>query len=162
MNKLITLCVTALMTITLSAQDSMTLSQGDMVAGFTYNSAYENESLTGSESDLAITIGYGISDNLAIMLTRDENNTGNDDAAINLGVRYFYNGFYGQYNMNDVQDATVDAQGNSVEEDATISVGKMFSLDWIDGLYADPSITFTKDEQNNRDTSFGMTLGMRF
>ena len=153
MKKLFTFCVTAIMAFTLSAQDSMTLSKGDMVAGFTYNSAYDNDNLT---DDLAITIGYGISDNLAIMATRDENNTGNDDAAINLGVRYFYNGFYGQLNMNDVQDAT------EADEDATLSVGKMFSLDWIDGLYVDPNITLSRDDDDNTDTSFGMTLGMKF
>ena len=157
MKKLFTFCVTAIMAFTLSAQDSMTLSKGDMVAGFTYNSAYENESLT---DDLAITVGYGISDNLAVMITRDENNTGNDDAAINLGIRYFYNGFYGQVNMNDIQDATVDSDGNSVEEDATLSIGKMFSLEWMDGLYVDPHITLSNADDT--DMSFGMTLGMKF
>lgn len=157
MKKLFTFCVTAIMAFTLSAQDSMTLSKGDMVAGFTYNSAYDNESLT---DDLAITVGYGISDNLAVMITRDENNTGNDDAAINLGIRYFYNGFYGQVNMNDIQDATVDSEGNSVEEDATLSIGKMFSLEWMDGLYVDPHITLSNADDT--DMSFGMTLGMKF
>ena len=152
MKKLFTLCVIAMMAFTLSAQDSMTLSKGDMVAGFTYNSAYENENLT---DDLAITIGYGISDNFAIMATRDENTDG-DDASINLGVRYFYNGFYGQLNMNDVQDAT------EADEDATLSVGKMFSLDWVDGLYVDPSMTLSRDDNDDTDMSFGMTLGMKF
>ena len=76
--------------------------------------------------DLAITVGYGISDG-SIMATRDENTPG-DDATINLGLRYFKNGFYGQLNMNDVQ-------GDS-DTDPT-SIGKMFDLDWVDGLYAD-------------------------
>tara|TARA_B100000427_G_C15286877_1_gene497921 strand:- start:203 stop:655 length:453 start_codon:yes stop_codon:yes gene_type:complete len=150
MKKLFTFCVAATMAITLSAQ--MTLSKGDMVAGLTYNSAYENESIT---DDLALTIGYAVSDELTIMATRDENTAG-EDASINLGVRYFYNGFYGQLNMLDVQDAT------EADEDATISVGKMFSLEWVDGLYMDPSITLSRDGEDNTDTSFGVTLGMKF
>lgn len=150
MKKLFTFCVAATMAITLSAQ--MTLSKGDMVAGVTYNSAYENESIT---DDLALTFGYAISDELTIMATRDENTDG-DDASINLGVRYFYNGFYGQLNMNDVQDAT------PADEDATISVGRMFSLDWVDGMYMDPSLTLSRDDSDNTDMSFGVTLGMKF
>ena len=150
MKKLFTFCVAATMAITLSAQ--MTLSKGDMVAGVTYNSAYENESIT---DDLALTFGYAISDELTIMATRDENTDG-DDASINLGVRYFYNGFYGQLNMNDVQDAT------SADEDATISVGRMFSLDWVDGMYMDPSLTLSRDDNDDTDMSFGVTLGMKF
>ena len=150
MKKLFTFCVAATMAITLSAQ--MTLSKGDMVAGVTYNSAYENESIT---DDLALTFGYAISDELTIMATRDENTDG-DDASINLGVRYFYNGFYGQLNMNDVQDAT------SADEDATISLGRMFSLDWVDGMYMDPSLTLSRDDNDDTDMSFGVTLGMKF
>ena len=150
MKKLFTFCVAATMAITLSAQ--MTLSKGDMVAGVTYNSAYENESIT---DDLALTFGYAISDELTIMATRDENTDG-DDASINLGVRYFYNGFYGQLNMNDVQDAT------SADEDATISLGRMFSLDWVDGMYMDPSLTLSRDDNDDTDMSFGVTLGMMF
>ena len=150
MKKLFTFCVAATMAITLSAQ--MTLSKGDMVAGITYNSAYENESIT---DDLALTFGYAISDELTIMATRDENTDG-DDASINLGVRYFYNGFYGQLNMNDVQDAT------SADEDATISLGRMFSLDWVDGMYMDPSLTLSRDDNDDTDMSFGVTLGMKF
>lgn len=150
MKKLFTFCVAATMAITLSAQ--MTLSKGDMVAGVTYNSAYENESIT---DDLALTVGYAISDELTIMATRDENTDG-DDASINLGVRYFYNGFYGQLNMNDVQDAT------SADEDATISLGRMFSLDWVDGMYMDPSLTLSRDDNDDTDMSFGVTLGMKF
>ena len=151
MKKLFTLCVVATMAFTLSAQ--MTLSKGDMVAGITYNSAYENESIT---DDLALTIGYAVSDEFTIMATRDENTDG-EDASINLGVRYFYNGFYGQLNMMDVQDAT------DADEDATMSVGKMFALDWVDGLYLDPSITLSGlGSDNDTDTSFGVTLGMKF
>ena len=150
MKKLFTFCVAATMAITLSAQ--MTVSKGDKFAGVTYNSAYENESIT---DDLAFTIGYAVSDELTIMATRDENTAG-EDASINLGVRYFYNGFYGQLNMLDVQDAT------EADEDATISVGKMFSLEWVDGLYMDPSITLSRDADDNTDTSFGVALGMKF
>jgi len=148
MKKLFTLCVVATMAFTLSAQ--MTLSKGDMVAGITYNSAYDNESIT---DDLALTIGYAVSDEITIMATRDENTAG-EDASINLGVRYFYNGFYGQLNMLDVQ-------GDS-DQDPTLSVGKMFSLDWVDGLYLDPNITLSRDSNDDMDTSFGMTLGMQF
>ena len=150
MKKLFTFCVAATMAITLSAQ--MTLSKGDMVAGVTYNSAYENESIT---DDLALTFGYAISDELTIMATRDENTDG-DDASINLGVRYFYNGFMANLNMNDVQDAT------SADEDATISLGRMFSLDWVDGMYMDPSLTLSRDDNDDTDMSFGVTLGMKF
>ena len=151
MKKLFILCVCAGLAYTLSAQ--MTLSKGEMVAGVTYNSAYTNETIT---DDLAFTVGYAVSDEFTIMATRDENTDG-EDASINLGVRYFYNGFYGQLNMIDVQDATAD------DEDATMSVGKMFALDWVDGLYLDPSITISGlGSDNDTDTSFGMTLGMRF
>ena len=148
MKKLFILCVCAGLAFTLSAQ--MTLSKGKMVAGVTYNSAYDNETIT---DDLAFTVGYAVTDDVTIMATRDENTPG-DDASINLGLRYFYNGFYGQLNMLDVQ-------GDS-DQDPTLSVGRMFSLDWVDGLYLDPNITLSRDSNDDMDTSFGMTLGMQF
>ena len=150
MKKLFILCVCAGLACTLSAQ--MTLSKGEMVAGMTYNSAYDNDNIT---DDLALTVGYAVTDAVTIMATRDENTDG-DDASINLGLRYFYNGFYGQLNMLDVQDAT------DADEDPTLSVGRMFSLDWVDGLYLDPNVTLSRDSNDDMDTSFGMTLGMRF
>ena len=145
MKKLFTLCATAFMVCTLSAQT--TIGKGEMVAGFTYNSEYENDAIM---DDLAITVGYGISDEFSIMATRDENTPG-DDATINLGLRYFKNGFYGQLNMNDVQ-------GDS-DTDPTLSIGKMFDLDWVDGLYADPSLTLSRADDDT-DMSFGITIGM--
>ena len=153
MKKLFTLCVAATMAITLSAQ--MTLSKGDIVAGVTYNTDYANESIT---DDLSFTVGYAVMDGLAIMVNRDDNASehGSDDAVLNLGVRYFMNGFYGQLNMNDVQDAT------PADEDATISVGRMFSLDWVDGMYMDPSLTLSRDDNDDTDMSFSVTLGMQF
>ncbi len=150
MKKLFTLCATAFMVCTLSAQT--TIGKGEMVAGLTFNSEYENDAIT---DDLAITVGYGISDEFAIMATRDQNNMAADaenDARINLGIRYFRNGFYGQLNMLDVQ-------GDS-DSDPSLSIGKMFDLDWVDGLYADPSVTLSRDSNDDTDMSFGITIGM--
>ena len=69
MKKLFTLCATAFMVCTLSAQT--TIGKGEMVAGLTFNSEYDNDAIT---DDLALTVGYGISDEFAIMATRDQNN----------------------------------------------------------------------------------------
>ena len=79
-----------------------------------------------------------------------------DDATLNLHIRYFKNGYYGQVNLNDFNDAT------ETDPDMTLSLGAMYNIDAIDGLYIDPNLTLGRDEADDIDMSFNLGLGMRF
>ena len=152
MKNLFTFCAAALLACTVSAQGT-SLDKGSMTAGITFNSAYENEAIA---DDLAFTVGYAVSDAITIMATRDENAaTGEEDAAFNLGLRYFYNGFYGQVNMNDVT-------GDS-DSDMTLSVGSMFMIDVasFENLYIDPAVVLSRTDDET-DMSFTVGIGMKF
>ena len=152
MKNLFTFCAAALLACTVSAQGT-SLDKGSMTAGITFNSAYENEAIA---DDLAFTVGYAVSDAITIMATRDENAaTGEEDAAFNLGLRYFYNGFYGQVNMNDVT-------GES-DSDMTLSVGSMFMIDVasFENLYIDPAVVLSRTDDET-DMSFTVGIGMKF
>ena len=160
MKNLFTFCACALLACTMSAQ-TMTLAKGDMTGGFTYNSEYENEAIM---DDLAITVGYAFSDNMAIFATRDENNAGSDgDATWDLGLRYFHKGFYGQLNLND---ALGDDEEGVEDEAMSLNIGAMMPLNIgsMDGLYVDPYISLKADDDNEAtdEMNFGFTLGYKF
>ena len=157
MKNLFTFCAAALLACTVSAQGT-SLDKGSMTAGITFNSAYENDAIA---DDLAFTVGYAVSDEITIMATRDENNLAEGaDPAFNLGLRYFYNGFYGQVNMNDV---TGDA-----DTDMTLSVGSMFMIDVasFENLYIDPAVVLSRSDNDagdsETDMSFTVGIGMKF
>ena len=152
MKNLFTFCATALLAFTVSAQGT-SLDQGSFVGGITFNSSYENESIT---DDLAFTVGYAISNEITVMATRDENAVSTEDAAINLGLRYFYNGFYGQVNLNDVT-------GDS-DSDMTLSVGSLIMIDnsMVDNLYVDPAVVLSRDSSDETEMSFTVGIGMKF
>jgi hypothetical protein len=152
MKKLFTFCATALLAFTVSAQGT-SLDKGTFTAGIAFNSAYDNDAIT---DDLAFTVGYAVSNEMTIMATRDENAaTGEEDAAFNLGLRYFTNGFYGQVNLNDVT-------GDS-DTDMSLSVGSMFMIDVasFENLYIDPAIVLSRSDDET-DMSFTVGIGMKF
>ena len=162
MKKLFTFCATALLACTLSAQADH--AKGSMYLGVT--DATQLFNIVGDEDmDLNFTAGYAVSDGLIIFASMvQESYTDSlgtevdyDNSTINLGVRYFMNGFYGQLNLNDFRDAT------GLSPDATVSVGAMYNLNigGLDGLYVDPSITLARDNDET-DTQFNIGLGMKF
>ena len=75
MKKLFTFCVVAFNGILQHQLKIDSVSKGgDMVAGITYNSAYDNkESIT---DDLAFTVGYAVSDEFTIMVQEMKTLTG--------------------------------------------------------------------------------------
>lgn len=79
-----------------------------------------------------------------------------EDATLNLHIRYFKNGYYGQLNLNDFNDAT------GTDPDMTLSVGAMYNLGAIDGMYIDPNMTLGRDDNDDVDMSFNLGLGLRF
>lgn len=159
MKNLFTFCAAALLACTVSAQGT-SLDKGSMIAGITFNSAYENDAIA---DDLAVTLGYAFSDNMAVMMTRDENATSSEDAAINLGVRYFHSsGFYAQANLNDVtgdDDLATDHEAGWM----SLGVGSLYMLNLgsFENLYIDPAVVLSRSDEET-DMSFTIGIGMKF
>jgi hypothetical protein len=162
MKNLFTFCAAALLACTVSAQGT-SLDKGSMIAGITFNSAYENDAIA---DDLAVTLGYAFSDNMAVMMTRDENATSSEDAAINLGVRYFHSsGFYAQANLNDVTGEDIVTDGVTTHESGgmTLGVGSLYMLNLgsFENLYIDPAVVLSRSDEET-DMSFTIGIGMKF
>jgi len=103
---------------------------------------------------------------MAVMMTRDENATSSEDAAINLGVRYFHSsGFYAQANLNDVTGEDIVTDGVTTHEPGglTLGVGSLYMLNLgsFDNLYVDPSVVLSRDNDET-EMSFTVSVGMKF
>jgi hypothetical protein len=159
MKKLFTFCATALLAFTVSAQADQ--AKGSFYVGVT--DATELFNIVGDEEmDLTLSFGYAVQDGLVVLASMHQDtytdSLGTHDYAdqtINLGLRYFKNGFYGQINLNDFRDAT------GLNPEATLSVGSLYSLDLVDGLYVDPSITLGR-ENDETEMSFNIGVGVKF
>jgi hypothetical protein len=104
---------------------------------------------------------------MAVMMTRDENATSSEDAAINLGVRYFHSsGFYAQANLNDVTGEDIVTDGGVTTHESggmTLGVGSLYMLNLgsFENLYIDPAVVLSRSDDET-DMSFTIGIGMKF
>jgi hypothetical protein len=143
MKKLFTLFACASLAFTLSAQDS------EQAAGSYYlgtGNALDLVNIFGGGIDMSATIGYAVIDDLVV--TGSINGL-TDALALDLSVRYFWNGVFFQAGATDLAG----------EASISLGAGKYFSLGSVsDRFYVDPQINYNLDSGFN--TMIG--LGARF
>jgi hypothetical protein len=137
MKKLFTLFACASLAFTLSAQDS------EQAAGSYYlgtGNALDLVNIFGGGIDMSATIGYVVTGSI---------NGLTDALALDLSVRYFWNGVFFQAGATDLAG----------EASISLGAGKYFSLGSVsDRFYVDPQINYNLDSGFN--TMIG--LGARF
>ena len=139
MKKLFTLFACASLAFTLSAQDS------EQAAGSYYlgtGNALDLVNIFGGGIDMSATIGYAVIDDLVV--TGSINGL-TDALALDLSVRYFWNGVFFQAGATDLAgDASI-----------SLGAGKYFNLGSVsDRFYVDPQINY------NLDTGFETMIGL--
>lgn len=143
MKKLFTLFACASLAFTLSAQDS------EQAAGSYYlgtGNALDLVNIFGGGIDMSATIGYAVIDDLVV--TGSINGL-TDALALDLSVRYFWNGVFFQAGATDLAG----------EASISLGAGKYFNLGSVsDRFYVDPQINYNLDSGFN--TMIG--LGARF
>ena len=143
MKKLFTIFACASLAFTLSAQDS------EQAAGSYYlgtGNALDLVNIFGGNVMLDATVGYAVIDDLVV--TGSINGL-TDALALDLSVRYFWNGVFFQAGATDLAgDASI-----------SLGAGKYFNLGSVsDRFYVDPQINYNLDSGFN--TMIG--LGARF
>ena len=143
MKKLFTLFACASLAFTLSAQDS------EQPAGTYYlgtGDALDLVNIFGGGIEMSATIGYAVIDDLVV--TGSINGL-TDALALDLSVRYFWNGVFFQAGATDLAG----------EASISLGAGKYFNLGSVsDRFYVDPQINYNLDSGFN--TMIG--LGARF
>jgi hypothetical protein len=139
MKKLFTLFACASLAFTLSAQDS------EQAAGSYYlgtGNALDLVNIFGGDINMSATIGYAVIDDLVVT---GSINGPTDDLALDLSVRYFWNGVFFQAGAADLAgDASI-----------SLGAGKYFNLGSVsDRFYVDPQINY------NLDTGFNTMIGL--
>tara|TARA_B110000037_G_C16960809_1_gene440874 strand:+ start:408 stop:839 length:432 start_codon:yes stop_codon:yes gene_type:complete len=139
MKKLFTLFACASLAFTLSAQDS------EQAAGSYYlgtGNALDLVNIFGGGIDMSATIGYAVIDDLVV--TGSINGL-TDALALDLSVRYFWNGVFFQAGATDLAG----------EASISLGAGKYFNLGSVsDRFYVDPQINY------NLDTGFETMIGL--
>ena len=139
MKKLFTLFACASLAFTLSAQDS------EQAAGSYYlgaGDALDLVNIFGGDIEMSATIGYAVIDDLVV--TGSINGL-TDDLALDLSVRYFWNGVFFQAGASDLAG----------EASISLGAGKYFNLGSVsDRFYVDPQINY------NLDTGFNTMIGL--
>ena len=139
MKKLFTLLACASLAFTLSAQDS------EQAAGSYYLGTGDALGLVDifvGGVDLSATIGYAVIDDLVV--TGSINGL-TDALALDLSVRYFWNGVFFQAGATDLAG----------ESSISLGAGKYFTLGSVDDrFYVDPQINY------NLDTGFSTSIGL--
>ena len=139
MKKLFTLFACASLAFTLSAQDS------EQAAGSYYlgtGNALDLVNIFGGGIDMSATIGYAVIDDLVV--TGSINGL-TDALALDLSVRYYWNGVFFQAGANDLAG----------EASISLGAGKYFSLGSVDDrFYVDPQVNY------NLDTGFNTSIGL--
>jgi len=139
MKKLFTIFACASLAFTLSAQDS------EQAAGSYYlgtGNALDLVNIFGGNVMLDATVGYAVIDDLVV--TGSINGL-TDALALDLSVRYFWNGVFFQAGASDLAgDASI-----------SLGAGKYFSLGSVsDRFYVDPQVNY------NLDTGFETKIGL--
>ena len=143
MKKLFTIFACASFAFTLSAQDSEQ-AQGKYYLGT--GNALDLVNIFGGDIDMSATIGYAVIDDLVV--TGSINGL-TDALALDLSVRYFWNGVFFQAGATDLAG----------EASISLGAGKYFNLGSVsDRFYVDPQINYNLDSGFN--TMIG--LGARF
>ena len=139
MKKLFTIFACASFAFTLSAQDS------EQAAGSYYlgtGNALDLVNIFGGGIDMSATIGYAVIDDLVV--TGSINGL-TDALALDLSVRYFWNGVFFQAGATDLAG----------EASISLGAGKYFNLGSVsDRFYVDPQINY------NLDTGFETMIGL--
>ena len=105
MKKLFTLCATAAMALTLSAQSD--ISEGSM---FVYTSD-ATQFVKSNPYDLDINFGYAIQDNIVLHVGIDQNEGLGEETSFNLGARYFWKGLFFQATVGDAMQNLMQLVG---------------------------------------------------
>ena len=167
MKKLFTLCASALLAFTLSAQ-------ADNSEGAYYLSTGDCTQFVkdGGISFDNLSFGYAYSDDIVFMAT--VNNLGQEDAEGNsldntfdVGVRYFMNGIYLQ---GTIHNATADGDDESDERSMSVAAGTFYDLgnifegDILGNMYLDPAINVSLGDADDFSSrlSTSMGIGYRF
>ena len=155
MKKLFTLCASAMLAFTLSAQ-------ADQPQGTWYLGMGDATQLINIFSDQGVgavspTIGYAVKDNIVLYGGVTNANAFSDEGFDNtwtVGVQYFMdNGFIGIVEAMDATESVLD------ERLMSFGVGKMIMLGAItDSMYLMPTIMSDKDMNMNS----GIIFGFRF
>ena len=135
MKKLFTLCATAAMAFTLSAQSD--ISEGSM---FVYTSD-ATQFVKSNPYDLDINFGYAIQDNIVLSVGIDQNEGLGEETSFNIGARYFWKGLFFQATVGDAMQNLMQLVGTGTYE----QVWDGSYNDVWDGTYADVTVAGTAD-----------------
>ena len=143
MKKLFTLCASALLAFTLSAQS-------EHAEGSIYLGTGEAQNLTNLfHTDLGIhaTIGYAVQDDWVV--SGEVSNDGDGNNTFDLEVRYYTNGFGFGVVMNDATET-------NGERDMSFRAGKYLTVGSIsDRLFCYPNIEIDSDQNMESGIQFG-------
>ena len=153
MKKLFTLCASAMLAFTLSAQ-------ADQPQGTWYLGTGDATQLINIFSDQGVgvispSIGYAVRDNIVISGTVSNGaafmDEGSEDNLFNLQLSYFMdNGFVGMIGAVDATESVLE------ERIMTFGIGKMIMLGAItDSMFLLPYIESDKDMNMNSGIAFG-------
>ena len=146
MKKLFTLCASALLAFTLSAQSEH--AKGSIYLGT--GDATNLTNLFHTDMDIAATIGYAVQDDWVVSGTVSNDGEGNN--TFDMEVRYYTNGFGFSVIMNDATETNGD-------RDMHFGVGKYLTVGSIsDRLFCYPNITMDGDQ----NMTSGIQFGFRF
>ena len=151
MKKLFTLCASALLAFTLSAQSEH--AQGSYYLGTGNGTDLIN--LFGGDITLDATIGYAVKDDIVVIMSVHDGSTEDagpaDENTWNLGVRYFgWNGFGIGIHWTNFNEANEGTRAYNLEFGKYLTVGSI-----SDRLYVYPNITMDEDQNMNSAIEFG-------
>ena len=144
MKKLFTLCASALLAFTLSAQVEQAEGSWYLGTGADATQLLNMFNATGVD-DITATIGYAVQDDWIV--SRTVSNDGTDNVMA-MTVTYFKSGFGFGLSVDDLM---------ADERDMSVSVGKMMMLGSVsDKLYLYPNVSMDSDQNMTSSISFGL------
>ena len=144
MKKLFTLCASALLAFTLSAQVEQAEGSWYLGTGADATQLLNMFNATGVD-DITATIGYAVKDDWIVSGTVSNDGT---DNVMAMTVTYFKSGFGFGLSVDDLM---------ADERDMSVSVGKMMMLGSVsDKLYLYPNVSMDSDQNMTSSISFGL------
>ena len=146
MKKLFTLCASALLAFTLSAQSEH--AQGSIYLGT--GDATNLTNLFHTDMGIDATIGYAVKDDVVVSGTVSNDGAGNN--TWDVEVRYYKNGYGFSLIMDDMMETNGD-------RGMVLGAGKYLTVGSIsDRLFCYPNVTMDGDQ----NISSGIQFGFRF
>ena len=146
MKKLFTICASALLAFTLSAQSEH--AQGSIYLGT--GDATNLTNLFHTDMGIDATIGYAVQDDVVVSGTVSNDGAGNN--TWDVEVRYYKNGYGFSLIMDDMMETNGD-------RGMVLGVGKYLTVGSIsDRLFCYPNVTMDGDQ----NISSGIQFGFRF